>query len=67
MVLVNKDLDHTAEVRVDHGREPALKSPGLLFRLPNPPGPPTREALAIGGGRTTISLPPLTAALLVVP
>ena len=67
VVLVNKDLDRAAEVRVDHGRERDPEAAALLFRLPNPPGPPTRETLAVRGGRATITLPPLTAALLVVP
>ncbi len=38
-----------------------------LFHLPNPPGPIRREAWKATAGKTLVTLPPLTAAMLVVP
>jgi hypothetical protein len=62
VVLVNKDLDRPASVRLDLG--PDVKAGGTLFRLPNPPGPITKEVAARDG---TITVPPLSAAMLVSP
>ncbi len=67
IVLINADLDRPAEVRVDLGRKSDFRASARLFRLPNPPGPPAREDLAIRGRDAQLTLPPLTAALLVVP
>ena len=61
VVLVNKDLDHPASVRLDLG--PRAPAGGTLFRLPNPPGPITKGPAGAGA----ITVPPLSAAMLVRP
>jgi hypothetical protein len=63
IVLVNKDLDRPAEVRLDGqtGRKPG----GTLFRLPNPPGPIRKEVL--DDDAKAITVPPLTAVMVVRP
>ena len=63
VVLVNKDLDRTAQVQVEMG--PRGKSGGALFRLPNPPGPIKKELLQANANRTVIAVPPLSAAMYV--
>ena len=65
VVLINKDLDHPAEVRLDLGAAPGLAS--TLYRLPNPPGPIVRETLTGSNRGMPIVLPPLTGVLLVAP
>jgi hypothetical protein len=65
VVLINKDLDRPAEVRLD--AEPGPKPVGTLFRLPNPPGPIRKEVLGGKGPAATITVPPLSAAMLVSP
>ena len=65
VVLVNKDLDRPAEVRLDAVDDKVRKPAGTIFRLPNPPGPIRKEALAAGQDR--IVVPPLSAALVVRP
>jgi hypothetical protein len=65
IVLVNKDLDRPAEVRLDAVDNKIRESGGVIFRLPNPPGPIRKEALA--ADVTTIAVPPLTAVLIVRP
>ena len=65
VVLVNKDLDRPAYVRLDAGLDKARRAGGTVFRLPNPPGPIGKETLA--AGREQIVVPPLSAALVVMP
>jgi hypothetical protein len=65
VVLVNKDLDRPAEVRLDAVDNKVRKPGGVIFRLPNPPGPIRKEALA--ADVTRIVVPPLSAALIVRP
>jgi len=66
VVLVNKDLDHPAEVSLDLG--PGVKpGAGVLFRLPNPPGPIRKELLGAGSRGLAVVVPPLSAAMLVRP
>lgn len=64
VVLINKDLEQPAEVRLESTPETA--APSVLFRLPNPPGPIVRElAQQKSGARTTVAVPPLSAVLAV--
>jgi hypothetical protein len=63
VVLVNKDLDEPASVRLELGS--ASPAAGTLFRLPNPPGPIVREALK--AGTSTITVPALSAVMAVIP
>jgi hypothetical protein len=65
VMLVNKDLDRPAEVRLDAFDNKVRKPEGTIFRLPNPPGPVRKEALA--ADVEMIVLPPLSAALIVRP
>ena len=65
VMLVNKDLDRPAEVRLDAVDNKVRKPEGTIFRLPNPPGPIRKEALA--GDVKHIVVPPLSAALIVRP
>jgi hypothetical protein len=66
VVLVNKDLHAPAEVALTIEGRPAPAS-AELFRLPNPPGPIRREGWLAKDGRAVVTLPPLSAAMLVVP
>jgi hypothetical protein len=66
VVLVNKDLREPVEVTLALDGRPAPAS-AELFRLPNPPGPIRREAWSAKGGKAVVTLPPLSAAMLVVP
>lgn len=66
VVLVNKDLDQAAEVRLDPVAG-TKKGVGTLFRMSNPPGPIVKELLKAGRGERSINVPPLSAAMLVVP
>ena len=52
-------------VRLDTGDKPDRKLAGTVFRLPNPPGPIGKEILAAAQER--IVVPPLSAALVVMP
>jgi hypothetical protein len=65
VVLVNKDLDRPAEVRLDAVDNNVRNAGGMVFRLPNPPGPIRKEVLAADVKR--IVVPPLSAALIVKP
>jgi len=66
VVLVNKDPREPATVSLDlAGRSPPAS--GDLFRMPNPPGPIRRDSWSSRGGKATVALPPLSAALVVVP
>ncbi len=65
MVLVNKDLDRPAEVQLDAVDSKVRKPGGMIFRLPNPPGPIRKAALATDV--KTIVVAPLSAALIVRP
>ena len=65
-MLVNKDLARAAEVRLDLGPK-AKPGAATLFRLPNPPGPITKELLKAGIPGITVMVPPLSAAMLVRP
>ena len=65
VVLVNKDLDRPAYVRLDAGLDKARRAGGTVFRLPNPPGPIGKETLAAGA--RTDRRTPLSAALVVMP
>jgi hypothetical protein len=65
VVLVNKDLDGTADVVLEARERTARKPGGTIFRLLNPPGPIRREPLAAGAER--VSVPALTAAMIVRP
>ena len=65
VALVNKDLDRPAEVQLDAVDTRVRKSAGMIFRMPNPPGPIRKEALAPDVKR--IVVPPLSAALVVWP
>ncbi len=64
VVLVNKDLERTAQVHVEMG--PRGKSGGTLFRLPNPPGPIKKELVKGNPNGTVVAVPPLSAAMYVV-
>ncbi len=66
VVLINKDLHAPAEVNLSLDGRPSPASADL-FRLPNPPGPIRREAWKATAGKAAVTLPPLTAAMLVVP
>jgi hypothetical protein len=66
VVLISKDLHAPAEVALGFEGRPSPAS-GELFRLPNPPGPIRREAWLGKEGRAVVVLPPLSAAMLVVP
>ena len=63
VVLVNKDLDRPAEVRLDAVDNKLRKAGGTVFRMPNPPGPIRKEALA--ADVTRIVVPLLSVALIV--
>jgi len=65
VVLVNKDLDQPAEVRLETVDSKAHMRAGTIFRLANPPGPIRAETLATDAQR--IVVPPLSAALVVMP
>ena len=65
VVLVNKDLDRPAEVQLDAVDTRVRKSAGMIFRMPNPPGPIRKEALAPDVKR--IVVPPLSAAIVIWP
>jgi hypothetical protein len=66
VVLINKELHSSVEVALSLDGRPAPSS-AELFRLPNPPGPIRREAWKATAGKAVVTLPPLTAAMLVVP
>ena len=65
VVLVNKDLDRPAEVRLDAVDSKVHNLGGTIYPLPNPPGPIRKQALAADVKR--IVVPPLSAALVVRP
>jgi hypothetical protein len=65
IVLVNKDLERPAEVRLELVGGTARKAGGTIFRMPNPPGPIRKEVLA--GDAKTIMVPALSAVLVVRP
>jgi Glycoside hydrolase family 44 len=65
LVLVNKDLDRPAEVQLDVVDHKVRKPGGMIYRLPNPPGPIRKETLS--GDVKRIMVPPLSAALIVRP
>ncbi|HEV3167695.1 MAG TPA: glycoside hydrolase family 44 protein [Isosphaeraceae bacterium] len=64
IALVNKDLDRPAEVRLDLSGKHSEKA--SLFRLPNPPEPITRETVTFQGKSPSVTVPALSAALIVV-
>ena len=66
VVLVNKALHDPAEVTLALDGRPSPTS-AELFRLTNPPGPIRREAWSAKDGKAVVTLPPLSAAMLVVP
>jgi hypothetical protein len=63
VVLVNKDLNRPASVQVSLGHK--VPTAGTLFRLPNPPGPIHREAVKGNERGFSITVPALSAAMLV--
>jgi hypothetical protein len=64
VVLVNKDLDRPIKALLSF-QAPAGAT---LYRLPNPPGPIRREVRPPAPGQPlAVDLPPLTAAMLVLP
>jgi hypothetical protein len=63
VVLINKDLDRTAEVRV--ALSPNSKTGATLFRLPNPPASIKKELIKAGAAEINISVPALSAAMFV--
>jgi len=63
IVLVNKDLDRPAEVRLELLDHKVRKPGGMVFRLGNPPGPIRKEPLAVDP--KGIVIPPLSAAMIV--
>jgi len=65
VVLVNKDLDSPAEVRLETVDGKVRRPGGTIFRLPNPPGPIRKEPLAVDAKR--IVVPRLSAAMIVKP
>jgi Glycoside hydrolase family 44 len=65
IVLVNKDLDHDAEVQLDLGRP--FPSAGSVYRLPNPPGAIVGRHATWKPGDAAVSVPALSAALVVFP
>ena len=65
IVLVNKGLDRPAAVQLDAVDSKVRKLGGMIYRLPNPPGPIRKEALAADVKQ--IVVPPLSAALIVRP
>jgi len=70
VVLVNKDLDRPAAVSLDAGpggKPGAGAGAGVLYRLPNPPGPIVKEVLDAAAVGRALVVPPLSAAMLVRP
>ena len=65
VVLVNVDLEHAVTASLNVGKK--LQAGGTLFRLPNPPGPIRREAIHPTGPSFSLTVPALSAAMLVVP
>jgi Glycoside hydrolase family 44 len=69
VVLVNKDLDRTAQAHVAIGTGGKSANggaaAGTLFRLTNPPGPIKRELLKADANGVVVAVPPLTAAMYV--
>jgi hypothetical protein len=63
VVLVNKDVERTADVRID--LKMTTKTDALVFRLPNPPGPIRKEALKDPTVHA-VQVPSLSAALVVL-
>lgn len=64
VVLINKDLELPADVRLEGGQTPSW--PSELYRLPNPPGPIVRETpKSKPGTAVVIAVPPLSAVLAV--
>ncbi len=65
VVLVNVDLEHAVTASLNVGKK--RQDGGTLFRLPNPPGPIRREAIQPTGPSFSLTVPALSAAMLVVP
>ena len=64
-VLVNKDARTNVQARLHLGKTASLKA--TLYRLPNPPGPITKQALKGHEDDQPVVLPALSAVMIVIP